>query len=410
VKRIESLLNREIGLSARSIGSSAVEAAVKIRLRACGALEISEYLARLESDPSERSALVEEIVVSETWFFRDEEVFKALRRHAAAWLGRDKPLRVLSLPCATGEEAYSVSIALLEAGLRANRFSVRGVDVSDRALTHARRGEYGKNSFRGVDALAQGSYFEAVGSSRRVVDAAREPVTFARGNVLDSSMFAARSFDVVLCRNLLIYLDPPARARALDNMWGFLGDDGLLFAGHAEAVEQMDPRFQRMADSVPFAYVKQARDRQDGARPGSTTGRHAAAARTAVATKTSARKRAEPRPATGADTGPRPIVASLERATELANRGRLDEAKQVCERVIAAAGASPDAYCLLGIINNAAGKRDEAIASFSKSLYLNQDHHDSLVHLALLHEQRGESGVAANFRRRAERARGGVAK
>lgn len=410
MKRIESLLNREIGLSARSIGSSAVEAAVKLRLRARGVDEISGYLALLEGDPSERTALVEEIVVSETWFFRDEEVFKALRRHAAAWLMRDKPLRVLSLPCATGEEAYSVSITLLEGGLRPSRFSVRGVDVSDRALSHARRGEYGKNSFRGVDALAQAGYFEAVGTSRRVVDAARAPVTFARGNVLDSSMFAARSFDVILCRNLLIYLDPPARARALDNMWGFLSDEGLLFAGHAEAVEQMDPRFQRMADTVPFAYVKQTRERQDGARPGSTTGRQAAAARSAVAAKASARKRPEARPAAAADTGARQAVASLERATELANRGRLDDARQVCERTIAQAGASPDAHCLLGIINNAAGKRDEAIASFNKALYLDQGHHDSLVHLALLHEQRGESAVAANFRRRAERARGGAAK
>jgi chemotaxis protein methyltransferase WspC len=408
VKRIESLLNREIGLSARSIGSSAVEAAVRIRLRACGGLEVSEYLARLESDPIERSALVEEIVVSETWFFRDEEVFKTLRRHAASWLGRDKPLRVLSLPCATGEEAYSVSIALLEAGLRANRFSVRGIDVSDRVISHARRAEYGKNSFRGAEGQRQSGYFETVGSSWRVVDAARDAVTFGRGNVLDASLFAPRSFDVVLCRNLLIYLDLPARTRALDNMLTWLGDDGLLFAGHAEAVEQMDPRFQRMADTAPFAYVKQKRARQDATRPGSDTARHALAARPAPA-KTMPRKQAELNSVTSSDTGQRAVVASLERATELANRGRLEDARQMCERVIAQAGASPEAYCLLGIISNAAGKRDEAIASFNKSLYLNQNHHDSLVHLALLHEQRGEPSMAANFRRRAERARRGAA-
>jgi chemotaxis protein methyltransferase WspC len=101
VKRIESLLSREIGLNARSIGSSAIEAAVKTRLRASGALDVSEYLARLERDPIERTALVEEIVVSETWFFRDDEVFRTLRRHAAGWLSSDRVLRVLSLPCAT---------------------------------------------------------------------------------------------------------------------------------------------------------------------------------------------------------------------------------------------------------------------------------------------------------------------
>jgi chemotaxis protein methyltransferase WspC len=409
VKRIESLLNREIGLSARSIGGSAIEAAVKTRLRACGGLELSDYLTRLERDPLERTALVEEIVVSETWFFRDEEVFKALRRHAAAWLGRERVLRVLSLPCATGEEAYSVSIALLDAGLRASRFTVRGVDVSERVLGHARRAEYGKNSFRGNEALLQRGYFDVVSGAFRVVDAVREPVSFVKGNVLDPGLCAARSFDVVLCRNLLIYLDPAARARALENLWGWLVDDGLLFAGHAEAVEQMDARFQRLAESSPFAYVKHSRERADAARK-QGGGRGAAATRPVTASRSRARHITGPLVTKSTEAvAPNPR-ATLDRATELANRGNLNEARKLCERVIAECGASPEAYCLLGIIGNAAGQREDAITSFNKSLYLNPNHYEALVHLALLYEQRGEQPVAANFRRRAERARRGDGK
>jgi chemotaxis protein methyltransferase WspC len=403
VKRIESLLSREIGLSARSIGESAVEAAVKSRMRACGTSELSEYLARLERDPSERRALVEEIVVSETWFFRDDEVFKALKRHAATWLTRDKPMRVLSLPCATGEEAYSVAISLLEAGLREARFCVRGVDVSERALAHARRAEYGKISFRGVEPRLQRGYFEQDGSSWRLLDVAKGPVTFAQGNVLDASLCAPRSFDVILCRNLLIYLDPQARSRALDNLYGWLTEDGLLFGGHAEALELMDPRFQRMVETAPFAYVTQGQKR-------STTGRIPVLARPASSATQAARKRPDSKPhkvPAASDTGPRPALPSLASATDLANRGRLDEAKAMCERVLAEAGASAEAYCLLGIIARAAGALDDAITHLNKSLYLKQDHHEALVHLALLLEQRGEHAAAANFRRRAERTRGG---
>jgi chemotaxis protein methyltransferase WspC len=316
---------------------------------------------------------------------------------------------VLSLPCATGEEAYSVSIALLDAGLRASRFSVRGVDVSERVLAHARQASYGKNSFRGNDGLLRRGYFETVAGGWRVVDAVREPVSFARGNVLDAGLCAARSLDVILCRNLLIYLDPPARARALENLCCWLADDGLLFAGHAEAVELMDPRFQRVAESTPFAYVKQNRERPEA-------GRSVGGLRSATSARpvTSSRARARP------TTGPRPIAvkdpeqpstrATLQRATELANQGNLQEARQLCERVIAESGASPEAYCLLGIIGNAAGLRDDAIASFNKSLYLDPNHYEALVHLALLHEQRGEQPVAANFRRRAERTRRGESK
>ncbi len=407
MKRIESLLSREIGLSARSIGSSAVEAAVKLRLRACGALEVSEYLARLEHDASERSALVEEIVVPETWFFRDDEVFKALARHAGKWLSRDKPLRVLSLPCATGEEVYSVSITLLEAGLRSSRFSVRGVDVSERALELARRAEYGKNSFRGVAAQKQRSYFENKGKAWRVVDGAREAVSFARGNVLDTSLCAPHSFDVILCRNLLIYLDLEARARALDNLHGWLEPDGLLFGGHAEALEQMDPRFRRLRESSHFAYVKQRRSERPG-RPSTT--RATPRPGPATSPETASRKPAASPPAPNLEAQPRGAQASLERATELADLGKLEEARRVCERVIAEAGASPQAYYLLGLVDQAAGNREEAIACFNKSVYLDPRHHEALVHLALLHEERGEQAAATNFKRRAERARRSAAK
>jgi chemotaxis protein methyltransferase WspC len=179
-----------------------------------------------------------------------------------------------------------------------------------------------------------------------------------------------------------------------------------LFSGHAEALEQMDPRFQRMAETSPFAYVKQGQQRAE-ARTG--PGRIPVLPRTASASASS-RKRPESKPQKApvvSDTGGRAVAPSLARATDLANRGHLADAKSVCERVIAEAGASAEAYCLLGIIAVAAGTAAEAIAHFNKSLYLKPDQYEALVHLALLHEQRGEQAAAANFKRRAERVRGG---
>jgi chemotaxis protein methyltransferase WspC len=402
VKRIETLLNREIGLNAGSIGRSAIEAAVKIRLRESELRELAEYVIRLEQSAEERRALVEEIVVSETWFFRDDEVFKAIGRRALGWLLGDRPLRVLSLPCATGEEAYSVSMSLLEVGLKPGRYLVRGVDVSERALSHARRALYGKISFRGAAAPTPKAYFEAVEGGYQVAPLAREAVLFERGNVLEQTLFPARSFDIVLCRNLLIYLDPPARTRALDNLAHWLDPDGWLLAGHAEVVELMDPRFRRLPE-VPFAYVRQPREL--GPQPRSRSEARAVAAargRPTARSEGQTRKVAEqPAPRVEAPRE-RP---SLEQATALANAGQLEAARRLCERLIAEAGASSEAYCLLGIIRTAAGDRDAAIECFNKSLYLNQSHHEALLHLALLHEERGEHSTARNFRRRAERAR-----
>jgi chemotaxis protein methyltransferase WspC len=405
VKRIETLLSREIGLNASSIGRSAIEAAVKTRLRACELQELGEYVLRLERNPLERRALVEEIVVSETWFFRDEDVFKALGRIALSWLREPRTLRVLSLPCATGEEAYSVSITLLDNGMKPGRYSVRGVDVSERALEHARRGVYGKISFRGSGTPTPKAHFEATPDGYQVSPPARQAVSFGAGNVLDQSMFPAQSFDVVLCRNLLIYLDPAARTRALTNIAHWLESSGWLFAGHAEAIERMDRRFQRRADA-PFAYTMQAQDNASAPR-GRSALRAVAPGRPRTAGRTTRARTPREQPATKQATV---LPASLQQATELANGGKLQDARRVCERVIAEAGASSEAYCLLGIISTAAGDRDGAIDCFNKSLYLNQGHYEALVHLALLHEERGEHLAAANFRRRATRARQGDGK
>lgn len=394
MKRIESLLSREIGLNPSSVGKSAIDAAVKARSRAVGATKVSEYWAKLEQSQAERRALIEEIVVSETWFFRDEDVFKTLTKHATASLRREKSLRILSFPCATGEEPYSVAIALLEAGLGPTRFQVRGVDVSERALTKARRGVYGKNAFRGGTPEQHPGYFEPVEGGTAVTDLVRAPVMFGVGNVLDSLLFSSRSFDVILCRNLLIYLDPQARAKALTNLSHWLSDTGVLFAGHAEALELMDPRFHRLSDAAPFAYVKQA-----ATVPEPVVKRAPAPAR---ARPTSSRVRSpSPRPAAVKVSS----LASLQQATELANVGRLPEARALCERLLAESGANPQAYCLLGTIQQASGDVTAAIDCFNKALYLEPACYEALVHLALLHERRGELPAAENFRRRAERAR-----
>ncbi|MFI4914163.1 MAG: CheR family methyltransferase, partial [Steroidobacterales bacterium] len=116
---IEKLLKHVTGLEAASLGSGAVERAAQARAAAC-ALDVRSYLERLRTSATELQTLVNVIVVPETWFFRDLEAFAALGRIARDdWL-RARPqqtLRLLSLPCSTGEEPYSIAMALLDAGI-----------------------------------------------------------------------------------------------------------------------------------------------------------------------------------------------------------------------------------------------------------------------------------------------------
>ena len=117
---------------------------------------------RVHSSELELQALIEEVVVSESWFFRDERPFDCLREYIRKrWLDNplQPPVRVLSLACAGGEEPYSIAMVLQDLGLPARRFEIDAVDISNRGLAVARRGVYSLNAFRGVDADFRARYF-----------------------------------------------------------------------------------------------------------------------------------------------------------------------------------------------------------------------------------------------------------
>src|SRR3954451_7942011 len=120
IEEFEKLLKQAMGLDAASIGSSAVERAVQQRMTACKSESLREYWDFVRGSESERQELIEAVVVPETWFFRDRGAFAALTQ-VATRPGASVGMRLLSLPCSTGEEPYSMVIALAEAGLPIQR-------------------------------------------------------------------------------------------------------------------------------------------------------------------------------------------------------------------------------------------------------------------------------------------------
>lgn len=420
--RIENLLSREIGLSAASIGNTAIEIAVKTRMRQTGCDDFERYASGLQFSADELRSLIEQIVVSETWFFRDAAVFRTLLEHVNRTRSQGRAtrvLRVLSIPCATGEEAYSISMTLLDGGLSPDQFRIQAFDVSENAIQAARRGIYGKNSFRGEPLGDRVRFFEVLSSGDlQVADAARASVTVAQGNLLDGALLPNHSqVDVIFCRNVLIYLDRNARTRALDNLLRWLAADGILFAGHAEALDRMDPRIRRLDSVSNFAYARRSEAQQpEPSSTGAVVTRPVKAAPELRRPPAALRTKLRPGPATAQGSAPErpaeaaPVSEALAQVARLADRGDLAAAARECEGIIARSGASDEAYCLLGVVRKASGDAEAALACFTKALYLNRQHYESLVLVALIHEQRGDHASASNFRRRAERLRQGVEK
>jgi chemotaxis protein methyltransferase WspC len=418
---VEPLLRRWIGLDVATVGPAALNRAVRIRMESLGIDRPEAYADRVATDEPERDALVEEVVVAESWFFRDPQVFEFVARFAmtvTALPGR-APVRILSAPCAAGEEPYSVAMALFDIGLDTSQFHIDAIDVSHAALARAARGRYSANAFRNADLAFRDRWFTSADGAAVIDDRLRGQVAFTWANLLDDGFRVGRGpYDVIFCRNLLIYLDTEARSRVEATLDALLRPDGLLVLGAAEP-PIMKGRWMPAGAASVFAL---RRGPVVAIAASSQAGRSAAPlpARTA----TPVRRPAVPRPdrrrdAPAAPVAPPPVSAAsaeaaaaaaaaelaavLAEAGSLANAHRHAEALALCETARERLGPSPELFFLMGMLHQAAGDLDRAEGCFHKTLYLDATHDEALLALALVATQRGDARMADTYRQSAAR-------
>jgi chemotaxis protein methyltransferase WspC len=374
-----------------------------------GLQQMEEYWQLLTASNDELQELIEAVVVPETWFFRDPDAFAALSRLVSEeWLPNfaTKRLRLLSIPCSTGEEPYSMVMALLDMGLPRERFEVDAVDISVRALARARRGAYGSNSFRGGNLGFRDRYFEQGPTGYSLGGRLRDAVAFHRENLLAPDFRAgSAAYDVIFCRNVLIYFDRATQEQAMKILGSLLLPSGFLFVGPAEAFLAASCGFKSIRQSMCFAF------RKNSVAP--TTPAAVLRPRSSAAVKKSlerhdrhlvkARIPALPPPTT--------VISDsihLARARELGDAGKFAEAVMLCEDLLARQGPTSETYYLLGVVRDAMGDLQRAAECYRKVLYLEPKHSEALLHLALLSDKKGDTIDAARLRERAKRAEKGA--
>ena len=401
----EDLLKRTIGLDPASVGSGTIERAVKSRMTSLGLQQMQSYWERLQTSADELQELIESVIVPETWFFRDREAYTVLvRLICEEWLpgNESSTLRVLSVPCCTGEEPYSLVMALLDAGLPRERIKVDAVDISAQAITKAKRGVYGSNSFRGWDLGFRDRYFDHSQRGYSLPKWLRDLVVFHQENIFSSSFRAgAASYDVVFCRNVLIYFDLTRQQQVMETLNRLLESKGYLFVGPAETFLAASSGFKAVNRTMSFAFRKErgGRTRTAGlVRPLAKAARPASQQKPMpVALKAIVSAKAVQAPIESRST-------NLEDARRMADAGRLAEATGLCEDYLKKQGPSPEAYYLLGLMRDANGDMERATDCYRRVLYLEPNHPDALAHLALLCERQGDADAAKRLRDRARRA------
>ncbi|HEY8961745.1 MAG TPA: protein-glutamate O-methyltransferase CheR, partial [Luteolibacter sp.] len=360
IAEIEILLKKAIGLDSESVGTAAIERAVQQRLTATGIRNPADYLEKVQSSATELQELIEGVVVSETWFFRDPEAFAVVAENVLQqWLpkrGEGDLLRILSIPCATGEEPYTIAMALDGVGLPTDEYHIDAVDVSEHALARARKAIYGRNSFRGRNLEFRDVYFDAHPHGYQLKERIRRRVLFQRENLFGPDFFPGSNlFHFIFCRNLLIYFDQEAQARAIRTLKRLLTPDGLLFVGPAEAALLLNHEMASIKRPLAFGFRKCASAPRNIPSVAKQVVRKQKPSLTALPPKApspkfhakSQRVSLSHPPA----NSPGRTAADLSRVRELADKGQLAEAAKLCQRWIEDNPPSAEAFHLLGVIH-----------------------------------------------------------
>lgn len=259
---------RETGMQFSSAKRDFIERRMGVRLAASGAASVATYLRGLRGDRAERDALVSAFTVNETYFYREEHQLACLSRDllpdlAAHRRAGDK-IRIWSLPCSTGDEPYSIALWLLENWAMVDAYNVEivGSDIDAAALQDAREGVYSERALARLPSAVREAYFEtAHRHHRQIIQDLRESVTFTSANLIARETLAGQGrFDVIFCRNLLIYFDEASRVIAADNLYDRLADGGYLCLGHTESMGRISDRFatRRFADAVVYQRKRDA--------------------------------------------------------------------------------------------------------------------------------------------------------
>ena len=421
---IKKLLHQKIGLNAASVGDSSIERAIKHRLSIKKCEDINQYYEKLLVEMEELTELVEEVVVPETWFFRNNTPFDAFSKFITDSivpnLQRDEKIRVLSIPCSSGEEPYSAAISLHKAGIPMDKLHVDAFDISKRALTKAKRAIYGKNSFRGTEESLQNNYFKKGGAGYKLNDEIRNVVNFKFGNILVTPLSVAPEYyHAVFCRNLLIYFDRDTQNTVLQKIHRVLKDQGALFVGHAETALVTREIFTQLYSARSFGYIKVGtadanKLKCDENKPINIPDRWkiifeqlakipmGEKKSLSIASKHLKNQRDKNLSSTADREFIRPKVSLLS-VERLVTQSKYSEAIELCRQYLKEKVDSADGYYLLGLVLDRDGQDVEADQMLRKAIYLNPNHEKALKLAASLAENRGDIEAALSYKRRIKR-------
>ncbi len=421
--RFAELIEKRLGLQYGSSSLPELEAILTARMRALKCRSFDSYLTCLGSDLSMHNELRElavKLTIGETYFFRSPEQLSVFSEVALPRLTRSdraRPIRILSAGCSTGEEPYTLAMTLRELGPSAPaEVSILAVDINPEALTKARRGSYSAWAMRATPPECVEKYFRSERSQFVLDESVLAMVQFEERSIAheDCQFWQPNRFDIVFCRNVIMYLSARVVGEVIARFARALAPDGFLFLSHAEPLRGISQSFHVEHAQGAFYYVLgNPSEPPASLRPGawpvsprkdtlrqlmpsvSRDRLTASVLSTSSSRATSARPSfAEPAPTSLETASLTEKGASLSLGAALMKAEQYDEALATLEALALADRLDPDVLLLTAIIQVERGKLDQAATLCSSLLALDGLNAAAHYLTALCHEHGGRRAAA----------------
>jgi chemotaxis protein methyltransferase CheR len=404
-------------------------------------LSYYSHLTTSKSKEDELRELFNILTINHTYFFRNEEQFDVLRKkvlpeiirrrsYEKREVGQKPVIRIWSAGCSTGEEPYSIAMAVREAIPNIDEWDVQiiATDASGEALAKAKKGFYRANSIKSIDKEHLSGYFHSVPSGEyEINDGIKKMVSFGFHNLVGAAF--PGNFDIIFCRNVVIYFEFETTFEIMKRFYDSLTDEGCIFIGYSETLHFMQDKFKMIAADDAIYYLKVTRDSHF--EKTEMSGERSAEKCLDDIVEELARKEvlaefdAKSEPALGEEVFSEDIMIEATKNFHLKkynealrlvervlanspnapearflaaeihlNRGNTREARGELERVLLSTPFFVPAHYLLGCINMEEGFMDDARASFKKALYLEKDFTLASFYLADIYKKQGRMNEA----------------
>ncbi|MFC2131630.1 CheR family methyltransferase [Bacteroidota bacterium] len=392
---IKEILKSKTGLDVDSIDEESFNLIINTAIKNAQCNSEKEYFRIIKYEQKELVNLIDKIIDTETWFLRDKKSFDYLKEYVnSEWEQEQKgeKLRVLSVPCSTGEEPYSIAVTLLESGMKPGEFVIDAVDISPAAIETARQALYSKASFRDAGLEFTEKYFQKAEDIYVLNPKIANLVNFSNDNLIHPDFFhSVKPYDIIFAKNIFTHLNHDAIKAALSNLYRILNDKGILFTSDNEISFFTDGNFELTENKIAFACRK--RPQTDIEKP-------------VFPSKKTIKDKLKNIPASLGFIKTDSNSVDLTQIQKLTDKGKFDEALEIGSQLISANSNNPDLYYMLGLIYEAKDNSGKAEEYYHKALYLEPYHYETIVHLTLIFEQKGWKERAELLRKRIDKITG----